>query len=621
MTELGTEVKSDVLIIGGGFAGLWAAIKASDNGVNDIVLVDKGYTGMTSMSKFSAGAMVCFFPEDLGRNGENYKKILKEIIKGTDGIFDPKFFRHYIRDSYKRLKDLERMGIEFQKITFKYIIKILSKGPFITIKEVLNNFVKNFSKKEKNNSGLLNEDAIKNIFQFGRQERYLRLPNRGVKYSNYLVFPKLKGTSLIGGEAIIKALLEEAKKRKVKIMNKIFITNLIKTRDGEKVAGAIGFNRVTGEFFIFKSRGVVLAASNNSFRGNYVCTQATTGSSYKLAYEIGAILRNMEFIFMNTGSPQWGFEGTGPACQAGAKFKNKYGQPFMKKYEPGYQDKADIPYLVRAMALEVKKGNGPPLYLDFSPVDEIYRKNVHDMGGWMPLNLAKLNKMKIYPLRQKNEWLPTLQNMVGGIVTDENYHSNVSGLFAVGDCQNIGVTTFNGFSSAHCYISGAEAGRSIAKYVKNDFKIEIDYEKIKAMKLKIFEPLNRKEGLNPNEAILRIQETIFPYNIMILKNEDRLKKALEKIDDIKKDFLARAYASDFHYLVNLIEVENMLFAAELFLKASLMRKESRREHYREDYPYKDDTKWLKWICIKKNIEKNEPELFTEKMTIDSSFFI
>ncbi|MHA1650410.1 MAG: FAD-dependent oxidoreductase [Candidatus Helarchaeota archaeon] len=619
--KLGTEISTDVLIIGGGFAGLWAAIKAADSGVKNIIIVDKGFVGKTSMSKFSAGAMFCIFPEDLGPSAENYSNYLKEIIKVTEGVFDPKFFHHIAKTTYARLKDLEQYGIEFQKLALSYAIQIVSRLKFKIVKILLKSLINGLVKREnKQNGSLMDLKILTNLLSGRKSGRYVRLPNRGVRFARYLIFPRLKGTNLTGGEAIVKALLKQAKKRKVKIFNKIFITNLLKARDRTKIAGAIGFNRISGEFFIFKAKAVVLAASNNSFQGNYVCTQATTGSSYKLAYDIGATLRNMEFLFMNTGSPKWGFEGTGPLCQAGARFKNKYDVPFMERYEPELKDKADVASLVRAMALEVKKGNGPPIYLDCTEVDDVFRLFIYEMGGWMPLNLRKLQKLNIHPLVEKNIWMPTLQNMMGGIVTDEHYQSSIPGLFVAGDCQSAGITSLNGMSSAHCHVSGALAGEAVAKYVKEVQQIQIDYEEIEQLKKNLFQSLNRDSGITPNELLVKIQKLLFPYDIMIIKHKERLEAALRKIKQYKHQDFPNLYVKDFHGLVRFKEIENMLLCAELFLKASLMRTESRREHYREDYPERDDDNWLKWICVRKNEENNEPILYTTEMEIDKLYF-
>ncbi|MHA1273610.1 MAG: hypothetical protein ACTSQP_15650 [Promethearchaeota archaeon] len=116
-----------------------------------------------------------------------------------------------------------------------------------------------------------------------------------------------------------------------------------------------------------------------------------------------------------------------------------------------------------------------------------------------------------------------------------------------------------------------------------------------------------------------MQKIIFPYDVMIIKHEKRLQNALNKILQLKREKAEKMAAHDYHSLIKLKEVENMLFCAELFLKASIMRKESRKDHYREDYPYRDDENWLKWINVRKNSDTGEPEFFTEPINVQKSF--
>ncbi|MFX1296423.1 MAG: FAD-binding protein, partial [Promethearchaeota archaeon] len=427
----------------------------------------------------------------------------------------------------------------------------------------------------------------------------------------FLIRPKLRGTNLIGGQAIVNALLNETKKRNIEIYNKIFITDLLKSKNNSRIGGAIGFNRINGEFHIFQAKAVVLAASNNSFRGNYACTQATTGSSYKLAYEIGAILRNMEFIYINTGSPIFGFEGTGPICQMGAQFKNKNNEAFMVKYDPRLKDKTDAGIISKSMALEVKNGRGPPLYLDFSKVGKSLQIVSNFMGGWMPLHIKRLKKLDSAHFSQQQEWIPTMQIMLGGVYTNFDCESTVPGLFAAGDCHSAGgLGGFNGMASAHCAWSGTHAGIGAAKYIKNADNTTLDYDQINLLKKSLYKPLDRDQGKTPEEILLKMQAIIFPYDVMIIRHKERLENALRKISKLRQDTML---ADDFHNLTKLKEVENMLLCAELFLKASIMRKESRKDYYRQDYPNVDNKNWLKWILVKKNKEKNQSDFYTEPL--------
>jgi succinate dehydrogenase/fumarate reductase flavoprotein subunit len=95
----------------------------------------------------------------------------------------------------------------------------------------------------------------------------------------------------------------------------------------------------------------------------------------------------------------------------------------------------------------------------------------------------------------------------------------------------------------------------------------------------------------------RIQETIFPYEVLQVRHEKRLQAALTMIEFFRDHFLPKLKAFDLHDLKKAHEVRNLVLGAEMIIRASLLRKESRGCFYREDYPERDEN-WLKWIALK-----------------------
>ena len=92
-----------------------------------------------------------------------------------------------------------------------------------------------------------------------------------------------------------------------------------------------------------------------------------------------------------------------------------------------------------------------------------------------------------------------------------------------------------------------------------------------------------------------VREAVSFQDVSILKNEKSLLKALSKIEEIRGELLPRMAAKDPHYLMKCIEVREIALVSELYLRASLMRKESRAGHFRADYPERDYENWLCWI--------------------------
>lgn len=97
-----------------------------------------------------------------------------------------------------------------------------------------------------------------------------------------------------------------------------------------------------------------------------------------------------------------------------------------------------------------------------------------------------------------------------------------------------------------------------------------------------------------------LQNTVIPYYALFIKSEKRLKAALSNIEFYRDHFLPKLIAKDTHDLRLVHETRNMMLNAEMKLRASLYRTESRGTHYREDFPEKDDNNWLAWIKIKQD---------------------
>jgi len=132
-------------------------------------------------------------------------------------------------------------------------------------------------------------------------------------------------------------------------------------------------------------------------------------------------------------------------------------------------------------------------------------------------------------------------------------------------------------------------------YIAGLSAVELDEADVAILKEKLYAPLN-KPGIPCKEVLRCIQNIVYPYEVSIIKSEEPLKNALHKIETLKAELLPQMGAPDAHYLMKLKEVEAIAFITEWYIKASLMRTESRCGHYREDYPDHDDN-WLKWIVI------------------------
>jgi succinate dehydrogenase/fumarate reductase flavoprotein subunit len=210
--------------------------------------------------------------------------------------------------------------------------------------------------------------------------------------------------------------------------------------------------------------------------------------------------------------------------------------------------------------------------------------------------------------------MPQLIGSFGGLVADIEGRTSVPGLFVAGRGRSIDPGVYiGGFALATTAASGYITGEAAAEYANSREHVPIEEDKVHQFRSRLYAPLG-KHGVPPKKVLREIQEILFPYDVCILKNEKSLKQALRRIEGLKNESLPEMGAADPHFLLKLKEVEGICFVAEMYLRASLMRTESRAGHYREDYPGRDDRNWLKWIVVRQ--EKGELKLRTESVPFD-----
>jgi len=147
-------------------------------------------------------------------------------------------------------------------------------------------------------------------------------------------------------------------------------------------------------------------------------------------------------------------------------------------------------------------------------------------------------------------------------------------------------------------LSAMRAGSSVAAYAADMVLSEIDAAEVEHLEKEIFAPFKREKGIKPRELAEAIGWIVSPIKYSIRKSKDRLEEALLKVGEIG-DKLLELVAEDYHGLCFCNEVKNMTLCAELFFRSSLYRTESRGWHFREDYPQRDDKNWLSWTIVKR----------------------
>jgi len=192
----------------------------------------------------------------------------------------------------------------------------------------------------------------------------------------------------------------------------------------------------------------------------------------------------------------------------------------------------------------------------------------------------------------------------GLVPINDQCESNIPGLYAAGDALGSymagAIYTQVGSSLAGSAVQGAVAGEAAAKYSQGLSIPVISAAKLKKVEDEMLAPLKRKAGFGPAWVTQTLQGIMIPNFVLYIKKESMLKAALAYIEELRDHHIPMLRAADMHELRLAHETANMIISAEMKLKASLMRKESRCSHYRLDYPEIDDKNWQAWINIYKD---------------------
>lgn len=466
---------------------------------------------------------------------DDLEAVAREIVAGNDWLADQPLVQEVLATSFDRFGDLVGAGLEFPR-----------------------------------DSG----------------GRYVRRPTRGLVHARVL-YPVGGGLEFCWR---LRRALEDAG---VQIVDRIMVTGLMRG-GSERITGAVGIHTRTGEFHTLSARATIFATNAITFRSGFV--RDITGTGTLLAYRAGATLRNAEQSYLRPGTPKFYFEGITFAIQEGASFTNAAGEQFMQRYEPEWGDRADVQRIARAMAMERQRGMAP-LYLDMSRVPAATREYfVESKVKWMEYFFRKLGPEAKIDLFGETPYYPQNQMTKMAIRTDSACRSDLPGLLVAGLAQAGCANHFAGFHFGMCIGSGWVAGRSAREDLDGLAAPRVDAAEVAALRRDSYRTLNGKASARSDALLRKLQTVMFAYDVSVWKRGTRLERALGEIAGLRAE-LAELLAPDTHELVRLTETEAMVLAAEIILGASLFREESRMNHFREDFDFRDDANWLCWVDV------------------------
>jgi len=418
-----------------------------------------------------------------------------------------------------------------------------------------------------------------------------------------------------GGLQWRKAFISQFRRLKTKIMEDVFITSLLLS-DGQ-VAGAVGVSLRDGRFIVFRAKNTVLGTGGcpQIYRVTDASRDAT-GDGMSIAYNVGAELMDMEFqqffplccytppfeMSMLTANLRYGLR---------ARFYNSLGEAFMERYLPLAKEWGLRDPTSRAIYLENMYGRGSPHGGAYIAINHLPENLIND---WIererPEYLPKLEKMGIDIRKHALECGPACHYSMGGVRVNENCETTLPRLYAAGEVASgmDGAERIDGGPAiTWCLTMGYIAGKEAAKTAKELSWLDIDFEQLNKEQERVNLLWERKAGIKGFEIKNKVKDIMWKH-CAVVRDRKGLEGGLSSIQKIKRDDLPRVCVPGpsrvFNKgLVEALEAINMADLAEMIIRAALMREESRRSHYRTDFPELDDGTWLRNITIKK--EKGE----------------
>ncbi|MGW4896301.1 succinate dehydrogenase flavoprotein subunit [Kitasatospora sp. NPDC004240] len=407
------------------------------------------------------------------------------------------------------------------------------------------------------------------------------------------------------GHMILQTLFQNCVKHGVEFFNEFYVLDLL-INEG-KTAGVVAYELATGEIHVFQAKSVVFASGGTGkFFKVSSNAHTLTGDGQALVYRRGLPLEDMEFFqFHPTGIWRMGILLTEGARGEGGILRNKHGERFMEKYAPVMKDLASRDVCSRAIYTEIREGrgcgpDGDHVYLDLThlPPEQLDAK-LPDITEFARTYLG------IEPYTDPIPIQPTAHYAMGGIPTNvegevlRNNTDIVPGLYAAGEVACVSVHGANRLgtnSLLDINVFGKRAGIAAADYAQTVGFTELPEnpaEKVQAL----VDGLRESTGTESVAQIRKELQETMDANAMVYRTGATLKQAVEDIAALRERYKnVSIQDKGFRYntdLLEAVELGNLLDLAEVLAVSALAREESRGGHYREDFPTRDDVKFMR----------------------------
>jgi fumarate reductase flavoprotein subunit len=545
----GADAAHDVLLVGGGAAGLRAAIAIAETDPHlSVAVISKVYPMRSHTVSAEGGAAGVFGKDD------TLEEHIYDTISGSDWLADQDAVEAFVQEAPRELLRLEHWGCPW------------SRQPDGRI-------------------------AVRAFGGMKKMRTWFAADKTGFHMLHTLFQTSLKHVD-------------------IRRYDEWFVTRLLV--DDGRVHGVVAIELRTGRIEAIPAKSVVLCTGGGGKVFPYTTNaNICTGDGMALAYRAGAPLKDMEFVqYHPTGLPFTGILITEASRAEGGWLLNKDGYRYLQDYDLGKPERKPV---LRSMELgprdrisqafvhEVEKGRtidspyGPIVHLDLRHLGEKLIETKLPMVRELCLKYERIDPVKeLIPVR------PVVHYMMGGVATDLHGATHLEGLFAAGETASVSINGANRLGSnslPECLVFGARAGKAAAEYAATAKPLPSVVMRQSDDEARRIDRMVATDG--GTERIADIREAmrltmedsagIFRSGESLAKGMDQLAEYQQRLSNVRLSDKTRGFNTE---LVAALELANMLDIAETILHSGLQREESRGAHQRTDFTTRDDTNFL-----------------------------